>query len=102
MYAVIQDGGHQYKVEPGMTFRVQKKDLEVGHTLTFDQVAVIGGEGLKIGKPFVAGASVEATVQRHGRGEKIVIRKFRRRKTYRRKAGHRQEYTELKIETING
>lgn len=102
MYAVIKDGGHQYKVVAGEVFRVQSKDVEVGSTFTFSEVAAVGGDALQIGKPFVAGASVEATVLGHGRGKKIVVRKFRRRKNYKRKQGHRQNYTELRIDTING
>ncbi|MCB9833245.1 MAG: 50S ribosomal protein L21 [Planctomycetes bacterium] len=102
MYAVIQDGGHQYRVEPGTTFAVQLRDLEVGSKVTFDKIAAIGGDELKVGKPFLAGASVEAIVTRQFRGEKITIGKYRRRKNYRRKTGHRQNYTEVRVESIQG
>ncbi|HGY91410.1 MAG TPA: 50S ribosomal protein L21 [Planctomycetes bacterium] len=103
MYAIIQDGGHQYKVEEGQVIRVQKKDLEPGTAITFDQVAAIGGEGeARFGAPFIDGAAVEATVLAEGRGPKIVVRKFRRRKRYRRKQGHRQDYTELQVNSIKG
>ncbi len=102
MYAVIQDGGHQYRVEPGMTLSLQIKDAEIGTKITFDKVAAIGGDELKVGKPFLSGATVEATVTRQYRGEKITIGKFRRRKNYRRKSGHRQNYTEVRVESIQG
>ena len=102
MYAVIQDGGHQYRVEPGMTFSVHVKDAEVGAKITFDKIAAIGGDELKVGKPYLSGASVEATVTRQYRGDKLTIGKFRRRKNYRRKTGHRQNYTEVRVENIQG
>ena len=103
MYAIIQDGGHQYKVEEGQVIKVQLKDAEPGATYTFDQVAALGGDGeARFGTPYLDGASVEATVLGSGRGAKIVVQKFRRRKRYRRKQGHRQGYTELRVEKIKG
>ena len=101
MYAIIQDGGHQYRVEEGQTCRVQKKDVEVGSTLTFEQVAAVGGDGMKIGTPYVDGASVSATVLRQGKAKKIIVSKFRRRKYYRRRQGHRQRFTEIRVDSIN-
>ncbi|MCA9320725.1 MAG: 50S ribosomal protein L21 [Planctomycetes bacterium] len=101
MYAIIQDGGHQYRVEEGQVLRVQKKDLEKGATLSFEQVSAVGGDGeARFGAPFIDGASVEATVVGGGRGAKIVVAKFNRRKRYRRRQGHRQDYTELRVDSI--
>ncbi len=102
MYAIIHDGGHQYKVEAGQTYRVQLKDAEVGDSVTFDKFAALGGDDLTLGKPYVDGAAVQGTVVRHLRGKKIVVRKFRRRKNYHRKQGHRQDFTEIRIDQING
>lgn len=101
MYAIIQDGGHQYRVEAGQVCRVQKKDAEVGSTLTFDQVAAVGGDEMTVGAPFLDGATVSATVLRQGKAKKIVVAKFRRRKNYRRRQGHRQRFTEIRVESIN-
>lgn len=103
MYAIIQDGGHQYKVEAGTTCRVQlKKNVEPGSGLTFDKVSFIGGDTTKVGAPFIAGASVQATVVRtEVKGEKLLIGFYRRRKNSRRHCGHRQRFTEVRIESIN-
>ena len=102
MYAIIHDGGHQYRVEQGTVFRIQAKDAEVGSTMTFDKVAAMGGDELRVGAPYVEGAAVEATVVRQLKGKKIVVRHFRRRQNIRRKQGHRQRYTELRVESIKG
>ena len=101
MYAVIRTGGKQYRVSQGDTLRVEKLAGSVGDVVTLSEVLLVGGESMKIGQPMVAGASVEAKITGQGRGEKIVVFKFRRRKNYRRKAGHRQCYTELKIQAIS-
>lgn len=104
MFAIIQDGGHQYRVEPGSRVKVQLKDWSEGDTVTFDQVRLIGGEGeARIGKPFVEGARVEGKVTRAlSKGKKIDIVFYRRRKGSRRHVGHRQKYTEVEITGITG
>ncbi|MBV1879796.1 MAG: 50S ribosomal protein L21 [Pseudomonadales bacterium] len=103
MYAVIKSGGKQHRVEPGEVLELEKLDVEAGGTVDFDQVLLIGdGEELKIGAPYVDGGKVTAEVVEHGRGKKITIIKMRRRKHYRRQAGHRQSYTKVKIATISG
>jgi large subunit ribosomal protein L21 len=100
MYAVIQTGGKQYRVSEGQTLRVEKLAGTAGDKVTFRDVLFVAGDTAKIGQPLVAGASVAAEITAQDRGKKIVIFKFRRRKNYRRKAGHRQPYTELKITGI--
>ena len=103
MYAVIATGGKQYRVQPGETVRVEKLDgAEAGGSVTFDQVLLVAdGESVTVGKPRVAGATVAAEVVENGRGEKLLIYKYRRRKGYRRKTGHRQPFTAVKITAIN-
>ena len=101
MYAVIKSGGKQYRVLAGQNLRVEKLPGAAGDKVVFGEVLLVGGDALKIGQPTVAGAKVEATILAQDRGKKIIVFKFRRRKNYRRKAGHRQAYTELKIETIS-
>jgi large subunit ribosomal protein L21 len=100
MYAVIKTGGKQYKVEKGDKLRVEKLAGGVGDAVTFDQVLMVGGEALKLGKPLLAGAKVEAKIVDQGLGKKLVVFKFRRRKNYRRKNGHRQPFTALEITNI--
>jgi large subunit ribosomal protein L21 len=100
MYAVIKTGGKQYRVEQGDRLRVEKLPGSVGDAVTFDQVLLVAGEALKLGKPMVAGAKVEAKIVDQGLGPKIIVFKFRRRKNYRRKNGHRQPYTALEITNI--
>lgn len=100
MYAVIRTGGKQYRVSQGESFRVEKLDAEVGTTLTFEPLLVGEGESVKIGQPTVAGASVKAEIVSHGRGKKIIVFKLRRRKNYRRKQGHRQAFTQLRVQSI--
>ena len=102
MYAVIKTGGKQYRVSQGDTLRVEKLAGNRGDKVTFDEVLMIGGGALKLGRPLVPGAKVVATIVEQDRDKKIIIFKFRRRKNYRRKAGHRQPYTALKIESILG
>ena len=102
MYAIIRTGGKQFRAEPGKTLRIPSLDVEPGSTLTFDDVLLgADGDSVKVGTPAVAGAAVSAEVVRHGRGEKIVIFKHKRRKNYRRKQGHRQGFTEVRIGEIN-
>jgi large subunit ribosomal protein L21 len=100
MYAVIKTGGKQYRVAPGDKLRVEKLPGNVGDTVTFGEVLLIGGESVKLGKPLIAGAKVEAKVIAQDRAKKIIVFKFRRRKNYRRKAGHRQPFTALEITGI--
>jgi large subunit ribosomal protein L21 len=100
MYAVIKTGGKQYRVQKGDKIFVEKLPGNVGDAVAIDQVLLLGGEAIKVGKPLVAGAKVEATILEHGRGEKIIIFKFRRRKNYHRKTGHRQPFTTLQITDI--
>ena len=103
MYAVIQTGGKQYRVKSGEQVKVELLAAEVGATVSFDNVLMLGeGDGAKVGAPFVSGAKVRATVLAQGRGEKLRIFKMRRRKHYRKHQGHRQGYTELKIDSIVG
>ena len=103
MYAVIESGGKQHRVEPGELLRLEKLNASEGETVNFDKVMMIGeGENIQIGTPFVDGGAVTAEVVSHGRGDKITIIKMRRRKHYRRQAGHRQSFTEVKIKEISG
>ena len=103
MYAVIQTGGKQYRVKSGEQLKVELLPAEVGATVSFDRVLMLGeGEGVKVGAPFVNGAAVKATVVAQGRGEKIRIFKMRRRKHYAKTQGHRQGYTEVRIDEIVG
>lgn len=102
MYAVVKIKGHQYRVEPDALLQVASIDTEVGQTVTFDEVLMVAdGDDVKVGSPAVAGATIEAEVVEHGRSRKIVVFKKKRRKNYRRKNGHRQGYTQLKITGIN-
>ncbi len=101
MYAVIKTGGKQYKVSEGATLKVEKIDADEGATVEIDQVLmVVDGDNVNVGSPLVAGGKVTATVKSHGRGKKIEIIKFRRRKHHRKQMGHRQSYTELQITGI--
>jgi len=100
MYAVIRTGGKQYRVEPGDKLRVEKLPGEVGAAVSFDALLVADGEKVDVGRPTVAGVKVEGEVVRHGRGKKIIVFKFRRRKNYRKKQGHRQAFTEVKVTGI--
>ena len=103
MYAVIKSGGKQYRVAPGDKLRVESLTAEEGATLELDQVMMIAdGDDVKIGTPFIEGGKVSAVVKAHGRGKKIEIVKFRRRKHHRKQMGHRQHYTELEITGISG
>ena len=101
MYAIIKSGGKQYKVESGATLRVEALPADVGAAVSFGEVLLVGsGDDVKVGAPFVSGAKVKATVVSHGRGEKVKIFKLRRRKHYQKSQGHRQSYTEVRIEDI--
>ena len=98
MYAVIESGGKQHRVEEGEILRLEKLDAAAGDKLKFDKILLVGeGESVKIGKPYVKGSQVTAEVVKEGRGGKIKIVKFHRRKHYKRQQGHRQWFTEVKI-----
>jgi large subunit ribosomal protein L21 len=102
MYAVIKTGGKQYRVAAGDKLRVEKLPGAVGDKVTFGEVLFLGGESIKLGAPLIAGAKVEATITAQDRDKKIIIFKFRRRKNYRRKNGHRQPFTALEITGVTG
>lgn len=103
MYAVIESGGKQHRVTEGESLKLEKLDAATGETVEFDRVLMVGAdEDVKIGTPVVEGGKVTAEVVAHGRGEKIRIVKFNRRKHYRNETGHRQWYTEVKITGISG
>ena len=102
MYAVIKTGGKQYRVIEGQTLKVEKLDAEKGSSIDLSEVLMVAdGENIKIGAPLVAGSKVSATIEDHGRGDKIRIIKFNRRKHFRKQMGHRQSFTEIKITSIS-
>jgi large subunit ribosomal protein L21 len=102
MYAIIEDGSRQLKVEEGQELDIDYRDLPAGDAINFDRVLAVRDEaGLKLGRPALAGASVAATVVSLVQGPKLVVQKFRRRKNYRRRTGHRQLHTRIVIEKIN-
>jgi large subunit ribosomal protein L21 len=101
MYAVVRTGGKQVRVEPGEAVRVEKLEGAVGDKIELSEVLLVGGEGdPRIGTPLVDGAKVVGTITAQDRGEKIIVFKMKRRKGYRRKAGHRQYYTEVRVDAI--
>ncbi|WP_072469577.1 50S ribosomal protein L21 [Urinicoccus massiliensis] len=100
MYAVIETGGKQYKVQEGDKLRVEKLDAQVGDTVTFDKVLFLGGDEVKVGRPYVEGAKVEAKVLEQNKAKKVIVYKFKAKKNYRNKRGHRQPYTFIEIGTI--
>jgi len=103
MYAVVKTGGKQYRVVAGDKLKVEQIPADVGAEVILDQVLMVGeGDSVRLGQPMLAGATVKATVLAHGRGEKVKIFKMRRRKHYQKHQGHRQGYTELKIDAIVG
>lgn len=103
MYAIIETGGKQFRVQEGDAIYVEKLNVEAGSTVTFDRVLVVSGEGtLKVGTPVVAGATVEATVEKQGKSKKVVVFKYKPKKCYSKKMGHRQAYTKVVINKING
>jgi len=102
MYAVIETGGKQYRVNQGDVIKVEKLAVEVGQKVDFDRVLLVGeGSDVKVGSPLVEGASVAGTVVEQDRHRKIIVFKMKRRKNYRRKQGHRQDYTGVLIDKIN-
>ncbi|WP_102691197.1 50S ribosomal protein L21 [Rummeliibacillus pycnus] len=101
MYAIIETGGKQIKVEAGQEIYVEKINAEAGEVVTFDKVLFVGGETVKVGAPVVEGATVTAKVEKQGRAKKVTVFKLKAKKNYRRKQGHRQPYTKLVVEAIN-
>ena len=101
MYAIIATGGKQYKVSEGDVIKVEKLGVEAGQNVTFDQVLAVSGDEVKVGDPTVAGATVEASVVKEGRGKKVIVYKYKRKTGYHKKNGHRQAYTAVKIDKIN-
>jgi len=101
MYASIETGGKQLKVEEGQTIFVETLEAEDGSDVTFDKVLFVGGDSVKVGAPYVDGATVTAKVDKQGKGRKITVFKYKPKKNYKRKQGHRQPYTKLTIEKIN-
>jgi large subunit ribosomal protein L21 len=103
MFAIVETGGKQFRVEEGRSLKVAKMDAEAGSTITLDNVLLVGGgDDVKIGQPLVAGASVQCEVVTHGRDKKIIVFKKKRRNSYRKKQGHRQDFTLLKVTSIQG
>ena len=101
MYAVIKTGGKQVKVEVGQEIFVEKLNVDVDDTYTFNEVVLVGGESMKVGQPLVEGASVTCKVLKQGKAKKIIVFKYKPKKNYSRKQGHRQAYTKLLVESIN-
>jgi large subunit ribosomal protein L21 len=103
MYAVVASGGKQYKVEAGEILRIEKIDGEIGAQVAFDQILMLSdGENVQIGRPVLADAAVNGHIVEQGKAKKILVFKYKRRKRYRRKQGHRQHYTAIKIDSITG
>jgi large subunit ribosomal protein L21 len=100
MYAIFKLGGHQYRVEPGQSLMVERLAAEPGSAVEFGDVMFIGGDTVQVGRPFVDGAVVRATVQDQMKGRKLMVFKYRRKNRYRIKTGHRQKYTRLTIDAI--
>ncbi|EGC82383.1 50S ribosomal protein L21 [Anaerococcus prevotii] len=101
MYAIIKTGGKQYKVSEGDLVRVEKLPYEVGDTVEFDEVLLVAGDEVKVGSPVIENAKVTATVEDQNKDKKIVVFKYKPKKQYRRKHGHRQPYTLVKIDSIS-
>lgn len=101
MYAIVESGGFQFNVKEGEKIRIPKLEVKPNDKITFDRVLFIGGEKPQVGAPYVKDALVEGEVLSQGKAEKITVFKFKRRVKYRRKKGHRQEYTEVKINKIH-
>ena len=100
MYAIIKTGGKQIQVETGEEIYIEKINVEVGETVTFNDVVMVGADEVKVGNPLVEGASVVGEVKSHGRGKKIIVFKYKPKKGYKRKQGHRQPYTKVLIKEI--
>ncbi len=100
MYAIIKAGGKQYRVQKDDVFKIEKINAEAGDTVTFDEVLAVGGDSLTVGTPFVEGYAVQAEVLEQGKNDKVIIYKYKAKKDYRKKNGHRQPYTLVKITDI--
>ena len=101
MYAIIATGGKQYKVAEGDVIKVEKLGVEAGSEVVFDQVLVVSGDDVKVGNPTVEGVTVTANVVKEGKSKKVIVYKYKRKTGYHKKNGHRQQYTQVKIEKIN-
>ena len=101
MYAIIETGGKQVKVEEGQSIFVEKLNVEEGGTVTFDKVLFVGGDDVKVGSPVVEGATVTGKVEKQGKDKKIIVFKYKAKKNNRKKQGHRQPYTKVTIEKIS-
>ena len=101
MYAIIATGGKQYKVAEGEVIKVEKLGAAAGESVVFDKILVVGGDDVKVGNPTVDGASVTASVVKEGKAKKVIVYKYKRKTGYHKKNGHRQQYTQVKIEKIN-
>ncbi len=103
MYAVIETGGKQYRIQEGDILSVERLGAGEGEKVSFDKVLLVNGEdGIKVGKPYVEGAAVEGEVLFHGKGKKIIVFKYKAKKNYKKKQGHRQPFTRVKITKITG
>ncbi|RDU23036.1 50S ribosomal protein L21 [Anaerosacchariphilus polymeriproducens] len=102
MYAIIATGGKQYKVSEGDIINIEKLGVLAGETVTFDQVLAVNDGNLVVGEPIVPNATVTASVVKEGRGKKVIVYKYKRKSGYHKKNGHRQSFTQVKIEKING
>ena len=102
MYAVIETGGKQLRVEEGQAYFVEKLDVNAGDEVVIDKVVLFAGETTKIGTPYVEGATVKAVCEKHGKAKKIIVYKYKSKKNYHKKQGHRQPYTKLKVVAIEG
>ena len=101
MYALVEFKGKQYKAEKGALLKVNKIDAEPGTAVNIDTVLLVSGDSVTVGSPYIAGAKVSATVESHGKDDKIIVFKYKPKKDYRRKQGHRQEYSIIKINDIS-
>lgn len=102
MYAIVETGGKQYRVTPGDLLQVELLKVEKGEKLSLDKVLLVAGDdGVKIGNPFLEGATVDATIMDHGKSKKVLVFKYKSKKNYRRLRGHRQNFTEIRIDSIN-
>ena len=101
MYEIIATGGKQYKVAEGDVIKVEKLGAAAGESVVFDKILVVGGDDVKVGNPTVDGASVTASVVKEGKAKKVIVYKYKRKTGYHKKNGHRQQYTQVKIEKIN-
>ncbi|MFA1641648.1 50S ribosomal protein L21 [Chryseomicrobium imtechense] len=101
MYAIIETGGKQIKVEAGQEIYIEKLNVDADETVTFDKVLFVGGNDVKVGAPFVEGATVTAKIVKNGKAKKITVFKYKAKKNYRKKQGHRQPYTKLVVDAIN-